>query len=59
MLQKPVQNTTQKELLRTILERLLFVSLLVTVLIILGMKARAVTALVLAKKKKDTKETNG
>ena len=57
MLQKPVQNTTQKELLRTILERLLFVSLLVTVLIILGMKAGAVTALVLAKKKKDTKET--
>ena len=57
MLQKPVQNTTQKELLRTILERLLFVSLLVTVLIILGMKAGAGTALVLAKKKKDTKET--
>ena len=57
MLQKPVQKTTQKELLRTILERLLFVSLLVTALIILGMKAGAVTALVLAKSKKDTKET--
>ncbi len=41
MLQKPVQKTTLKALLRTILERLLFVSLLVVVLIILGTKAHA------------------
>ena len=44
MMQKPVQNSTQNTVWRRVLERLLLI-------------AGAGTALVLVKKKKDTKET--